>query len=239
VELPRHRQRRPTYSWPQGDVVVIKFASDGTLLYSSYLGGDGYERSPSLALGRDGAIYVAGSSFIRAFPTTPDAAFPERLEGGDAFVAKLDESGAVVWATLLGGTGRDDPHDVAVDAEGRVYVVGQTGSADLPTTASALQPRPSVLNDGYLGVLAPDGASLEYLTYLGGSSIDAAQSVTVDVQGRPHICGTTWSADFPTMSATPRTNPNPIPDAFLLVLERPLALAIGPSIGTETSRVRR
>ena len=49
------------------------------------------------------------------------------------FVIKLDFTGALAYATEIGGSGsEDDVHGIAVDAGGRAHIVGMTSSADFP-----------------------------------------------------------------------------------------------------------
>ena len=47
----------------------------------------------------------------------------------------------LTYSTYLGGTGVDIAHAVSVDAQGNVYVVGETASPDFPVTPDAFQPR--------------------------------------------------------------------------------------------------
>ena len=72
------------------------------------------------------------------FPTTAGA-FDTTFNGGaDAFVTKLDASGAALgYSTYLGGSGDDYGYGIAVDGAGSAYVTGYTDSANFPTTAGA------------------------------------------------------------------------------------------------------
>ncbi|MCI0461054.1 MAG: SBBP repeat-containing protein, partial [Gemmataceae bacterium] len=59
----------------------------------------------------------------------------------DGFIAKVNRTGTVlVYSSYLGGQFADEPADIAVDARGNAYVVGETGSADFPTTPGSYQP---------------------------------------------------------------------------------------------------
>ncbi len=62
----------------------------------------------------------------------------------DAFVAKLDPTGTVVWATLLGGSGADAGQAIALDRLGNVYITGSTSSKDFPL----MNPIQKSLNNG-------------------------------------------------------------------------------------------
>ena len=94
-------------------------------------------------LGTDalGNTYLAGSTTAANFPVKSTA--QSALAGGsDIYVAKLDPSGNVVFATYFAGSGDDTASAMAVDALGNVYVTGQTSSPDFPATKGVFQPTP-------------------------------------------------------------------------------------------------
>ncbi len=201
------------------DVFLARFGPDGSLLYATYVGGDAFDHATSLALASDGTLYLGGSSFGTSFATTADALYPDRLGGGDAFLAHLDPNGQILWATQLGGDMRDDLADLKLDADDRLYIAGFGDSRDLPTTANAFQPAAPRPGNGFFGVLAPDGSAIEYLTYVGGSHPDGVQALTLDANGAVYLCGYTSSPDFTPPLAGNSEHPYDA-DTFLLKLRR-------------------
>jgi hypothetical protein len=69
-----------------------------------------------------------------------------------------------------------------VDEEGNAYVVGQTGSVNLPVV-NALQPKHAGGWDGFVTKLNPTGSALVSSTYLGGTTADTVWSIAVDAVG--------------------------------------------------------
>jgi len=123
---------------PPSDAVVFKVAPDGSLLYSTYLGGGGYEEAGGIAVDSSGNAYVAGWTFSSNFPTTAAAFQPTSGSDGDAFVTKLNASGsALVYSTYLGGFAGDFGRAIAVDSSGHALVAGDTLSTNFPTTPDA------------------------------------------------------------------------------------------------------
>ncbi|HEY2932359.1 MAG TPA: SBBP repeat-containing protein, partial [Acidobacteriota bacterium] len=188
------------------DAFVMKLDSNGSILYSTYLGGSGDDTGMAVAADADGNAYITGMTSSNNFPTSspfqPSLAGGSppvvgNLAGGDAFVAKLNPIGsALVYSTYLGGSGNDAGADIAVDAQGFAYVAGSTASTDFPT-ARALQQRSGGNADAFLIKLNASGASLEYATHIGGSGDDVGNSVAVDSAGNAYVAGGTSSGDFP------------------------------------------
>ncbi len=173
---------------------------DPVLEYATYLGGAADDRVESLAVDTSGALYLAGSTASLDFPVT-DGALPGSNGGRDAFVAKMSPGGGLGYSTYLGGAGEDQGRALAVDATGCVYVAGDAASADFPVTAGAFQTTyagASYGGDAFLAKLSATGSALEYATYLGGRSTDAAAAVAVDGSGRAFVAGYTQSNNFPT-----------------------------------------
>lgn len=152
------------------DAFVAKLDVAGTaLMYSTYLGGNGYDIANGsavddvgngIALDGAGNAYVTGST-TTSLPTTAGA-WQSVYGGGttDAFVAALNAAGtALVYASYLGGAGSDVGNGVAVDAAGNIYVTGNT-TGGFPTTAGAFQTAPGGGGDAFVARFAADSVTL-------------------------------------------------------------------------------
>jgi hypothetical protein len=188
-----------------GDVFITKLhASGAALIYSTFIGGSGFDTGASIAVDALGQVYVTGRTMSTDFPATSNA-FQPHFGGGsevlfsDGFVVKLSADGSkLLYASYLGGRDDDVGTGVAVDASGQAYVTGETFSTDFPTTANALQPTfGGNFADGFVAKVSADGTTLLYATYLGGGSEDAGRGVAVDASGYAYVAGDTDSDDFP------------------------------------------
>ena len=125
-------------SQQQYDAFVAKLNPTGTaLVYSTYLGGNGFDRGEGIAVDSAGNAYVTGATYSTDFPTKN--AFQSANGGtgnlGDVFMTKLNATGsALLYSTYLGGSGRDEGHAIALDGSGNAYVTGHTASGNFPTT---------------------------------------------------------------------------------------------------------
>ena len=123
----------------------------------------------------------------------------------------------LTYSTYLGGTDYDYGYGVAVDADGNIYIIGQTYSTDFPVTPDAYQKtHGGGYYDTFVSVFNNTG-NLSYSTYLGGTYYDYGYGVAVDTDGNIYITGYTESTDFPvTTNAYQKTN-NGYYDVFLSV----------------------
>lgn len=104
-----------------------------------------------------------------------------------------------------------------MDADGNVYVTGQTQSSDFPTI-NPLQPTWGGNWDAFVAKLSADGSSLVYSTYLGGSGEDRGQGIAADISGNAYATGYTDSSNFPTANALQPTYGGGSFDAFVTKL---------------------
>jgi hypothetical protein len=108
------------------------------------------------------------------------------------------------FSTFLGGSGIDAANGIAVDAVGNVYVAGRTESADFPTL-DAYDGGLSGSKDAFVVKLSPNGKTLLFSTYLGGSDFEEAYAVGTDRDANVYLAGDTGSSDFPTHNALQKT----------------------------------
>lgn len=185
----------------QCDVFLARLSADGSrLIWATYVGGSGNEFAEHrVALDRDGTVLLTGFTASPDFPTTP-AAFQRQLGGrSDGFLTVLSPDGKrFLCSTYLGGSGSDFWLMPTRDAQGNVWVVGETGSRDFPVTPGAIQPRfGGGQSDGALAIFNSDGSKLLYATYLGGSGDEMIRSLALGPKGEVYLVGNTNSRDFP------------------------------------------
>src|SRR5262245_20091181 len=137
--------------------------------------------------------------------------------GSDAFVAKWSPSGALLFATYLGGYRNDAGKGIALDSSGNIYVTGDTSSANFPA-ANPVQMNfgggSDVETDAFVAKMNPQATALSFATYLGGASNDFGKGIAVDAGGNTYITGSTNSNDFPTAASLIPNRPG-LMDAFI------------------------
>ncbi|MGH9839084.1 MAG: SBBP repeat-containing protein [Blastocatellia bacterium] len=206
----------------KSDVFIAKLnAAGNALVYSTYLGGSnegqGADVGFGIAVDGSGNAYVTGVTSASDFPLR--SALENTLGGpADAFVAKLNPSGALVYSTYLGGSGAELGFGIAVDSAGAPYIVGTTSSGDLlsgggkkfadegedgedAAERAAASPEQTGLrgpSDAFVIKLAPSGTARVYGRYVGGSGSELGLAIAVDAMSNAYITGLTVSNNFPT-----------------------------------------
>ncbi len=201
------------------------------LVHSTFLGGDGSDGVTAVFVDAGGVVTVAGGGSSRNFPTTKGAYNTTyntaATNNRDGFVSRLDPSkngpAQLLYSTYLGGSGSDHCQALHVDASGVVTVAGMTMSNNFPTTKGAYNTTYNRgLGDAFVSRLDPretDGAQLLYSTYLGGSSYDHANQVSVDTGGVVTVAGFSFSSNYPFTSGAYDTKSDPAGDAIVSRLD--------------------
>lgn len=174
---------------------------DPVVIFSTYLGGSGFDQGYAIAVDSLGNGYVTGTTAAADFPTTPGA-LQTNYGGGDAFVAKLNPAGsALIYSTYLNGA---SGNGIAVDAVGSAYVTGEAGPLSFPTTPGAFQTSPMGY-DTFVAKLNPAGSALNYSARFGGNFDDFGRGIALDGVGNAFITGWTvcraTTCTFPTVNA--------------------------------------
>jgi hypothetical protein len=214
------------------DVFVTKLNAAGTaLVYSTYIGGSGYDLGYAIAVDGSGNAYVTGDTWSLNYPVTPGAfqttkSTTSSLEA-DVFVTKLNATGtALVYSTYIGGSDDDRGSAIAVDGSGNAYVTGLTYSPNYDVTPGAFQTTKSTTSsleaDVFVTKLNATGTALVYSTYIGGSDDDRGYAIAVDGSGNAYVTGLTYSPNYdvtPGAFQTTKSTTDPVDsDVFVTKL---------------------
>jgi len=181
------------------DVFVSKLDSSlSTLLASTFIGGSAWDRGYSIALDRDGNVYITGWA-SGDYPTT-SGAYDESYNGGwDVFVSKLDSSlNTLLASTFIGGSTWDCGYSIAFDGNGDIYITGSTYSSNYPTTPGAYDESHNGYDDIFVSRLDSNLSNLLASTFIGGSESDRGLSIVLNRDENVYVTGWTESSDYPT-----------------------------------------
>ena len=184
---------------------VAKVSPDGSsLVFSTYLGGSGGGTwGGAVAVDVSGSVYVTGSTYATAFPSTAGVFQPAHAGGGDAFLTKLSpDATQIVHSGYLGGTAFETAGGLAVDAAGNAYVCGTTASGNFPLQSASQTQYGGGTGDAFVAKVDASGSGLLYSTYLGGTGKEDGWVLALDPAGNAYAAGRTASSDFPTTLGT-------------------------------------
>jgi uncharacterized protein (TIGR03437 family) len=196
--------------WPSA--FVTKFSPDGSsLVYSTYLGGNGSDYAYAIAVDSSGNAYVTGQTNSANFPVTNGAyqtvCDPDPSNQGpvtptcyssnvSAFVTKLNSTGSgIVYSTFLGGYAYAYATAIAVDSAGRAYVAGNedeycstsyTFQGCFPTTSGA------VIGGNTTGGRSPQYAFVAAFDSTGAQLLYSTLFGDLNGFSCTNGCGATW-----------------------------------------------
>ncbi len=171
---------------------------DPTVTYCAYVGGSGVSAVTGVAVDASGNLYLTGWTEALDFPVRYGV--QSTSHGSiDSFIAKLDPTGKLLYATYIGGRGDDRAAAIAVDSSGNAYITGYTSSIDFPV-ASAIRRTLTSGHEAFVVKLNSSGTALIYSTYLGGGTWDSGTAIAADAAGNAFVAGDTQSRDFPLLN---------------------------------------
>jgi len=203
----------------KANIFVTKFNTTGSsLVYSTYLGGNGTDYTAGIAVDSAGNAYVAGTTTSSNFPTNGlNAPFQNvpLSTGKHVFVSVLGNTGlSLLYSTYLSGNGTDIASGIALDPSSNIYVTGTTTSTEsetgFPSTIGAFQVASNDVSSNQIFLTKLDAAaagtgSVLYSTYFGGSSPSNGNmvggGVAVDTNSNAYITGGTNFTNMPVLNA--------------------------------------
>lgn len=191
------------------DAFVAKFTSTlGTLMWCTFIGGNGWDYSYGLDLDSSGNPIITGKTSSTNFPT--QNAYDSSHNGSyDVFVTKLSSGGSsLTWSTYIGHTSTDVGWDIAINSYDQPVIVGGTHSGSFPTTYGTYDTSHNGGEDVFVAKLSSSGSSLSLSTFLGHDESESGYAIALDSSGNPVICGYTGSPSFPTSTGAYDTSYN-------------------------------
>lgn len=200
----------------QTDAFLVKFNSAGVRQWGTYYGGAGNDHAYSCSTDNSGNIYLAGTTTSGV--DISSGGHQNSIGGSDdAFLIKFNGAGVRQWGTYYGGSGNDRGRSSSVDANGNVYLAGNTDSGNA-IASGGFQNTSSGLNEGFLVKFLSNGVRL-WGTYYGGISDDYGNSCATDVAGNVYLAGSTTSSTGIASGGHQNNLAGPLPgssDAYLV-----------------------
>lgn len=195
------------------------------LEWAGKMGGTTSDMGNAIAVDASGNVYVTGSYSASAanFDMMGGTTTLTPKGGTDIFVCKLTSTGGLIWAKSMGGTGADVGYDIAVDASGNVYVVGNVFAAagtlvNLDPNGGTLNITGKGSNDAVVCKLSASG-NLLWAKNMGGTGADVGNKLAVDISGNVYVAGNfSGTANFNTSGGTTNLMSAGSTDAFVCKL---------------------
>ncbi|MBB5062450.1 choice-of-anchor D domain-containing protein [Granulicella mallensis] len=176
-------------SMPYATPFVTKVAPDAkSLVYSTFL--DYAYVVTGIGTLSNGNVFIAGNEVGASYPTTPNA-YQQNSGGGNAFLTELNSTGtSLAYSTVIGDSSYKI-NGMALDADGDIWLAGQTSNPQFPLVAplQSTFPANGLEPASVLSEFDPTGETLKFSTFMGGSVSGYASSVAMDANHKAHVAG--------------------------------------------------
>ncbi len=174
---------------------------DPVLEFSTYLGGVSEEGGYGLAIDSQGFVYLAGTSQAPVQPDLNPFQQTTALINSPVVFKMTPDGRKLLYYAYVGNGGFDQAKDVAVDSNGSAVITGNTRNANYPLKNAFQTQFKAIYGNAFISKLTPDGKSLVYSSYIGGSNYESGAGIALDRQANALITGQTFSNDFPVKQA--------------------------------------
>lgn len=179
-----------------GDVVVAKFTPDFHLVWSTYLGGTGFESATHIEIDQDDNIIIIGHTTSTDFPHTEEVEITGK-EDGDPYIAIFNPDGELIKSKLYVPDEITSIEHTDVDSQGNLVIAGSTSSPTMYCTEDAFQSELHGETDGYVRIISPNLEEIIFSSYIGGGDQEFLGEVDVGADDSIYVSGTTHSTDLP------------------------------------------
>lgn len=200
------------------DLFFARYGAGGHLKWARSAGSFLYEEVRDIAVDRWGHVFVTGR-YGATFDMDPgpEVHLLEHTAINDAFLAKYDADGQLLWAANISGENNEMGDAVAVDSAGRVYASGHfINSIDADPGPDAFTLSGVGDFDVFVAQYDADGALLQAFS-AGGAQMEESSCIAIDAQQNILLAGFfKGSADFDPEAATLTLNSAGKEDGFLV-----------------------
>ena len=162
------------------DAFIARFNTSGSRLWGSYYGGIDDDDAYGLAIDEDQYLYLTGYTKSPGNIATVNA--HQTTAGGDwdGYLARINNTGNLVWGTYLGGTAIDQSLGVEVDSSGYVYITGLVASPNqIATPGSSQENYGGGAADGFVAKFSP--CTDPVLNFLNGGYLCSSSNFVFDL----------------------------------------------------------
>jgi Ca2+-binding RTX toxin-like protein len=165
-----------------GDAFIAKYRADGTLLWTRQLGTDQLDTSDAITTDSEGNVYITGAT-IGNLNGSNRGSF-------DAYIAKYDKDGKLLWTSQLGSDKHDHGEGITTDSEKNVYFVFNSAGSPSGFTVSPGGYTNKGDWDVFIAKYDPTGKQV-WIKQLATTAGDHSRFMTSDSAGNIYITGLT------------------------------------------------
>ncbi len=127
-----------SYVFPDGYDKSKELIIDPVLVFSTFSGGQSDNWGFTATYDSQGNTYGGGVVFGANYPITTGAYQANYAGNMDIIISKFNNTGSqLLFSTFLGGSGPEMPYSIIVNDNDELYVMGNTGSINFPTSTGA------------------------------------------------------------------------------------------------------
>lgn len=154
------------------DGIIVKFSPDGRKLWSTYYGGEEYDKINAVKTDNQNNVIIVGKTNSKTNIST-SGSYSSSFSGyDDGFLVKFNSSGTRLWATYYGGRDNDEAFDVDVDKNNNIFMVGRFSINHYDSIFA------TPIGDGFVAKFNPNGNMLWNKLY-GGKNTDEFRTIKV------------------------------------------------------------
>lgn len=176
------------------DFWIIKLNSSGNVTWQRLFGGDSYDIAFDIQETSNGGYILTGHS---ASSNTGTLVALTNHGVYDYWILKLDDSGNIIWQSLLGGTESEFPSSIRPTSDGGCIVAGYANAASA-NTGTLLGLLSSGGTDYWILKLDNSGV-VSWQKLIGGTSDDKATSLQQTSDGGFIVTGYSYSNNSGTL----------------------------------------